>query len=265
MRKFFHIVDQYENVESINFSYCNLSPNIVDQIAEYLVNKPKLQELFLDELLLSLKTFEKLFYKVLSCSLKKVKVSGLELEFHNSSKLFIDISAKNAQYFDTLLTILARNPSQISKLKIHFPKNCGGFTDEHAPRFSSFLLSENILLLDFSGSSFSESFVHTLISGIRGMRSLNVLNLKSTSLTSTLVTMLLEEVIIESKLESINFSENNLTDYGSSELLDKTFQNFLENNKNLKVLSLSHCGLTSTTLQHIANGLTINTTLKNLD
>ena len=94
---------------------------------------------------------------------------------------------------------------------------------------------------------------------------LKVLNLSYCRLNTELVTHILKSLEYKATLEELDLSGNSQLAEGNSEAVGCAIERMLNVNRTLKVLNLSECQLTDSTVKHIVTGLTKNMSIVTLD
>ena len=105
------------------------------------------------------------------------------------------------------------------------------------------------------------------LGGLAGGSSIKALNLSSYNnrIGSAGAVSIFRSLQHNTSLEELDLSRNSQLAKGDSEAVGCAIERMLNVNRTLKVLNLSHCGVTDSIVEHIITGMTKNTSLMKLD
>ena len=101
--------------------------------------------------------------------------------------------------------------------------------------------------------------------GLAESQSVQVLDLRANSISSTGAVSIFRSLEHNTSLEELDLSENWQLADGDSEAVGCAIERMLNENRTLKVLNLSGCQVTDPMVKHILTGLTMNTSLVELN
>ena len=101
--------------------------------------------------------------------------------------------------------------------------------------------------------------------GLAESQSVQVLDLRANSISSTGAVSIFRSLEHNTSLEELDLSENSQLAEGDSEAVGCAIERMLNVNRTLKVLNLSGCQVTDPMVKHILTGLTMNTSLVELN
>ena len=108
------------------------------------------------------------------------------------------------------------------------------------------------------------------LGGLAGGSSVKALNLSSTIISHNRIgsagaVSIFRSLEHNTSLEKLDLSQNSQLSEGDSEAVGCALERMLNVNRTLKVLNLSHCGVTDPIVEHILTGVTKNTSLVKLE